>query len=160
MHLNIVTPKDYEFVATVPPAPEGVSAAEWQPQWVRFLLTYKGKELLRGTLSIQQLDTVHAEVNRAISNHQIERRYNRSLAGLWNSYPVDWIWRGLQLLGFRYYAGGRSATHSIHYFVRNLRSHGVMIRFKGKMAGASFPRLYVTRTWAEMFNGIEEGRYE
>lgn len=159
MYPHIHTPEGYTFVLTPPPAPVGVPLHEWNPQWAKFVLTFKGKELLRGQVSINQLNEVQAEVTRTITNHQLQRRYNCSLHGLWNTYPVDWMWWALQRLGFRYYAGGSSSTHTVHYFVRNLKGWGVMVRFKGKISGASFPRPYLCRTWAAMFNDIESGRY-
>lgn len=157
---HIVTPENYCCALMTPPPPPGINFTEWKPQWVNFTLTFEDIILLKGQVAISQLDQVQAEVNRTITNHQLQLRYNRSLHGLWNNYPVDWIWWTLQRLGFRYYAGGSSQTHTLHYFVRSLRGWGLMVRFKGKIQGASFPRPYLTRTWAAMFNGIEQGKYE
>lgn len=156
----ITTPKPYEFFITPPPVPEGVAEADWKPQWVNFQLRYRGKELLKGQVSLAQLSThVQAEVNKTISNHQAELRYNRSLGGLWNRYPIDWLWWCLQRLGFNYVAGGRSQTHIIHFFARALGATGVLVRFKGRAAGASFPHIFIAPI-KEMMQGIEEGRYE
>lgn len=156
----ISTPKPYLFTVTPPPAPEGVSEEEWKPQFVLFELTYKGKPLLKGKVTLQQLGTtVQAEVNKTVSNHQLQVRYNHSLAGLWNNYPVDWLWYLLFRLGFRYCAGGRSSTHLVHFFARSYFDYGVLVRWKGKANGAAWPWVFIAPA-GEMMEGIESGKYE
>lgn len=156
----ISTPKPYLFTVIPVPAPEGATTEEWKPQFVMFELTYKGKVILKGTVGTHQLaTTVQAEVNKTVSNHQLQVRYNRSLAGIWNNYPVDWLWYLLYRLGFKYCAGGRSSTHLIHFFARSYFDYGVLVRWKGKANGASWPRVFIAPP-VEMMQGIEEGRYE
>lgn len=155
----ICTHPDYTFTMASPPCPEGVPAAEWDPLFASFILSHRGKEMLRGTVALNQLAQVQAEVDKTIANHLAARRYNRSLAGLWNNYPVDWLWWLLHRLGFKYCAGGRSQTHIIHFFARSYFEYGVIVRWKGKAAGASLPWLFVAPV-GEMMDGIEQGKYE
>jgi len=159
MHPPINTPEGYTFTTRLPPAPEGVAMQDWQPTWTHFRLEYKNKLLLSGQVALNQMDQVQAEVIKTISRHQLERRYNRSLAGIWNNYPVDWMWWLLHRLGFKYCAGGRSQTHIFHFFARSYGEYGVLVRWKGKAGGASFPRLFVAPV-QKMMQGIEHGDYE
>lgn len=152
-------PEHYKFSAKLPPVPADATDGEWNPQFVMFELHYKGTELLRGKIALSQLAEAHIEVGRTIQNHQQRMRYNRSLHGIWNNYPVDWCWWLLHRLGFKYAAGGRSQTHLVHFFCRRVGKFGVLVRWKGKVNGAALPWLFVAPMPA-MMKGIEDGRYE
>lgn len=160
MKLPVIVPPAYAFTMQFPPPPEGVNKADWQPNWLRFELTYKGKELLRGTVAVSQLGQVQEQVDKTIANHQAQRRYDRSLAGVWNNYPVDWMWWLLQRCGFRYGAGGHSGTHTTHYFVRRFGQKGAVVIWKARKWGPAWPRAAYWDRFEDMMTAIEHGQYQ
>lgn len=159
---TFTTPRPYKCTVEYPPCPRDVSAHDYNPTWVKLTLTCKRKVLLTANVSISNLGQVQPEVDKAVANDVALRKYNRSLAGIWNNYPVNWVWQFIQRQGFVYVAGGRSETHLTHHFTKKLASQkGVLIRFKTHVDGGfAIPKIVVKNDYGELMANIEAGRYE